>query len=98
MKLSFHPYIERPKRSLHASWASILVRPAPGFRGGVEVDLAWAPARCGRPSCSSSTPRPFPIPCWSSPRFLSTSTSLGSNLFLFSQLEEQRNEFTCYFS
>src|SRR6266511_323138 len=93
-------------RELENVQNGVCMRPGHQFWCGLLLDSevesksswAWAPARCGRPSCSSSTPRPFPSPCWSSTRFLSTSTSLGSNLLSFSQLEEQRNEFTCCFS
>ena len=42
MKLSFHPYKERPKRTLYATWASFLVRAAPGLRDGLELELLWA--------------------------------------------------------
>ena len=43
MKLSFHPYKERPKRTPYATWASFLVRAAPGLRDGLELELLWAP-------------------------------------------------------
>ena len=42
MKLSFHPYKERPKRTPYATWASFLVRAAPRLRDGLELELPWA--------------------------------------------------------
>jgi hypothetical protein len=39
IKLCFQPYIERPKLTLHATWASILLRTAPGLRTGLELEL-----------------------------------------------------------
>ena len=41
-KLSFYPYKEHPKRTPYATWASFLVRAAPGLRGGLELELFWA--------------------------------------------------------
>ena len=78
----------------HQFWCGLLLD------SEVDSKLSWTrlptggarpPCSPARPWCSISTPCP-------SPSFLSTSTSLGSNLFSFSQLEEQRNEFTCCFS
>ena len=42
MKLSFHPYKERPKRTQYATWTSFLVHAAPGLRDGLELELLWA--------------------------------------------------------
>ena len=42
MKLSFHPYKERPKRTLYATSALFLVRVAPGLRDRLELELLWA--------------------------------------------------------
>ena len=42
MKMSFHPYIERPKRTPYTAWASILVRAVSGLRGELELELFWA--------------------------------------------------------
>ena len=42
MKLSFYPYKELPKRTLYATWASFLVRAAPGLRDRLELELLWA--------------------------------------------------------
>ena len=41
MKLSFHPYKERPKRTPYATWASFLVRATPGLRDGLELEFLW---------------------------------------------------------
>jgi hypothetical protein len=41
MKLFFHPYKERPKRTSYATWALFLVRATPGLRGGLELELFW---------------------------------------------------------
>ena len=41
-KLSFHPYKEHPKRTQYVAGASFLVRAAPGFRTGLELELIWA--------------------------------------------------------
>jgi hypothetical protein len=42
MKLCFQPYIERPKPTQYASWASVLLRTAPGLRTGLELELLLA--------------------------------------------------------
>ena len=42
MKLSFHPYKERPKQTLYATWASFLVHAAPRLRDGLKLELLWA--------------------------------------------------------
>ena len=42
MKLSFHPYKELPKQTPYATWASFLVRAAPGLRDRLELELFWA--------------------------------------------------------
>jgi hypothetical protein len=42
MKLCFQPYIERPKPSPYATWASVLLRTAPGLRTGPELKLLLA--------------------------------------------------------
>jgi len=42
LKLSFHPYKERPKRTPYATCASFLVRAAPVLRGELELELFWA--------------------------------------------------------
>jgi hypothetical protein len=39
MKLCFQPNIERPKPTLYATWASVLLRTAPGLRTGPELKL-----------------------------------------------------------
>jgi hypothetical protein len=39
MKLCFQPYIERPKLTPYATWASVLLRTAPGLRTGLELEL-----------------------------------------------------------
>src|SRR6266540_2099121 len=70
----------------------------PGLQVGLEVELDLASNWwCVSPLFSSTSLMFHSTPC-PSPSFLSTSTSLGSNLFSFSQLEEQRNEFTSCFS
>jgi hypothetical protein len=45
MKLCFQPYIERPKPTPYATWASVLLRTAPGLRTGPELKLLWPPPR-----------------------------------------------------
>ena len=42
MKFPFYLYKERPKRTSYTTWASFLVRAAPGLRGGLELELFWA--------------------------------------------------------
>jgi hypothetical protein len=42
MKLFFQPYIKRPKPTLYATWASVLLRTAPGLRTGLELELLLA--------------------------------------------------------
>jgi hypothetical protein len=42
MKFCFQPYIERPKPTPYATWASILLRTAPGLRTGLELELLLA--------------------------------------------------------
>jgi hypothetical protein len=42
MKLSFHPYVDHRKRSLDASYASVLLQTGPGARDGLELDMDWA--------------------------------------------------------
>ena len=42
MKLSFYPYKERPKWTPYATWASFLVRAAPGLRDRLKLELLWA--------------------------------------------------------
>ena len=42
MKLSFHPYKERPKRTLYTTSVLFLVRVAPGLRDRLELELLWA--------------------------------------------------------
>jgi hypothetical protein len=39
MKLFFQPYIERPKPTPYAIWASVLLRTALGLRTGLELEL-----------------------------------------------------------
>ena len=54
MKFRFQPYKERPKPTSYATWASILVRTAPGLRTGLELELLWASTlgtRTGLASC-----------------------------------------------
>jgi transposase InsO family protein len=60
-----------------ASWASILVQTGPGTRDGVTAESDLISFLLWRPCCSSSTPRPFPSPCWSSPKFLIIKTSIA---------------------
>jgi len=40
--LAFYAYVERPKQSPYAIWASFLVCTAPGLQGGLELELFWA--------------------------------------------------------
>jgi hypothetical protein len=42
MKFFFQPYIERLKPTSYATWASILLRTAPGLRTGLELELLLA--------------------------------------------------------
>jgi len=42
MKLAFQPYMDRRKWTPYVAWASNLMQTAPGLRGGLEVDWAWA--------------------------------------------------------
>jgi hypothetical protein len=42
MKFCFQPYIERPKPTPYATWASVLLRTAPGLRTGLELELLLA--------------------------------------------------------
>jgi hypothetical protein len=42
MKLCFQPYIERPKPTRYATWASVLLRNAPRFRTRLELELLLA--------------------------------------------------------
>jgi hypothetical protein len=42
MKFCFQPYIEHTKPSPYATWASVLVRTAPGLRTGLELELLLA--------------------------------------------------------
>jgi hypothetical protein len=42
MKFFFHPYKECPKWTPYATWASLVVRAAPGLQGGLELELFWA--------------------------------------------------------
>jgi hypothetical protein len=42
MKFFFQPYIERPKPTPYATWASVLLRTAPGLRTGLELELLLA--------------------------------------------------------
>jgi hypothetical protein len=39
MKLCFQPYVERPKSTPYATWASVLLRTASGLRTGPELKL-----------------------------------------------------------
>jgi hypothetical protein len=39
MKFCFQPYIKRPKPTPYATRASVLLRTAPGFRTGLELEL-----------------------------------------------------------
>jgi hypothetical protein len=39
VKLCFQPYIERPKRTLYATWTSVLLRTTPVLRTGLELEL-----------------------------------------------------------
>ena len=41
MKFRFQPYIERPKPTSYAIWASFLLHAAPGLRTGLELELIW---------------------------------------------------------
>jgi hypothetical protein len=45
MKLCFQPYIERPKLTRYATWASILVCTALGLRTGSNLNRFWPPPR-----------------------------------------------------
>jgi hypothetical protein len=62
------------------------VQTGPGTRDGVAAEsdlisfLLWCPC------CSSSTPRPFSSPCWSSPRFLIIKTSMAPSVSSETQL------------
>jgi hypothetical protein len=42
IKFCFQPYIERPKPTPYATWASVLLRTAPGLRTGLELELLLA--------------------------------------------------------
>jgi hypothetical protein len=42
MTFCFQPYIERPKPTPYATWASVLLRTAPGLRTGLELELLLA--------------------------------------------------------
>jgi hypothetical protein len=42
MKFCFQPHIERPKPTPYATWASVLLRTAPGLRTGLELELLLA--------------------------------------------------------
>jgi hypothetical protein len=42
MKFCFQPYIERPKPTPYATWASVLLRTAPRLRTGLELELLLA--------------------------------------------------------
>jgi hypothetical protein len=42
MKFCFQPYIERPKPTPYATWASVLLRTAPGLRTGLKLELLLA--------------------------------------------------------
>jgi hypothetical protein len=42
MKLFFQPYIQHPKPTPYATWASVLLRIAPRLRTGLELELLLA--------------------------------------------------------
>ena len=42
IKLCFHPYVDRRKRSPDASWVTSLRQTGPGGRGKLELELLWA--------------------------------------------------------
>jgi hypothetical protein len=42
MKFCFQPYIERPKPTSYATWASVLLRTASGLRTTLELELLLA--------------------------------------------------------
>jgi hypothetical protein len=58
----------------------------------------WSPSCCGRPCYSSSTPWPFPSPCWSSPRYLIIKTSMAPSVSSETQLTrvERTWRFSCH--
>jgi hypothetical protein len=54
MKLCFQPHLERPNLTPYATWASVLLRTAPGLRTGLELELLLASTfgiRTGLASC-----------------------------------------------
>jgi hypothetical protein len=55
MKFCFQPYIERPKLTPYATWASVLLRTAPGLRTGLELELLLA-STSGTPTGSTLDP------------------------------------------
>jgi hypothetical protein len=98
ISLSFQPYQVRCNRSLDASWASILVQTSPGTRDGVAAESDLISFLLWRPCCSSSTPRPFPSPCWSSPKFLIIKTFMAPSVSSETQLTrvERTWRFSCH--
>jgi hypothetical protein len=54
IKFPFHPYEERPKWSSFVTYASFLVRAAPGLRGGLEHELLWDSTLVTRTDLASS--------------------------------------------
>ena len=47
--LAFRAYLERPNPSPYATWASVLVLTAHGFRIRLEVESVWASTLAGAP-------------------------------------------------
>ena len=64
-KLSFHPYNERPKRTLYATWASFLVWAAPGLRGELELELFLGLHHGDSNRISFGPSSRLGKPCWS---------------------------------
>jgi hypothetical protein len=95
--LSLYAYVERPKQSWDAPWASIWLQTSSEPWVGLEVELGSTSNLCIS-SWNSIMPLMFHKASMSITWLLSTITSKGSNLFSISWMEELRNEFTCWFS
>jgi hypothetical protein len=99
ISLSFQAYIDHPNRRSDTSCTSIWRQDGLGLRVGLEV-YSWIPNWLGLPPCCAcflGSPPPSWCPAyflWSTPWFLITIKSWGSNLFSRSLADEHKNEFT----